>query len=79
MDLDEAQVVLDKVAAQLSEHFDAVQIMVTWLGPDGGTLMESRGRGNWFARMGMAQEMVTNSASQNSALHLKEVVRPDED
>lgn len=79
MDPDEAQAILDKVAAQLSEHFDAVQILTTWMDPEGQTLMLSRGRGNWYARLGMAREMITTDDSRNSAHHLKEVVRPDED
>jgi hypothetical protein len=47
---------LDKVRAQLAEHFDAIQIHVSWLNPDGTTSMRHRGSGNYYARVGMSQD-----------------------
>lgn len=50
-------------AAQLAEHFDAVQIIVTRHDPagggGGGTVMADHGEGNWFARYGSVREWVT--------------------
>lgn len=48
---------LEKVASELGEHFDAVQIMVSF-NEDGESIAMNRGTGNWYARIGMAREML---------------------
>ena len=49
-----AQKILDRVKHQLAEHFDATQIHVSWINPDGTTSMLHGGAGNYYARVGMA-------------------------
>lgn len=47
---------VERVLAQLSEHFDTVQIIATRYvpGPDGGTSVVKMGAGNWYARFASA-------------------------
>jgi len=49
---------VDKAVAELGEHFDTIQILVTRhaSGDEGGTVNISIGVGNWFARYGQAKE-----------------------
>jgi len=54
MDPYEAKRIVDSHAAQLSEHFDAVQILASY-SLNGGTQSISGGSGNWFARLGMGE------------------------
>lgn len=49
--------ILKSHAAQLAEHFDSVQILVTRHSPeDDGTINVAWGAGNWFARIGQVRE-----------------------
>lgn len=60
---------LDKHLAQISEHFDTVQIFVTKHTPaterTGGRVL---GSGNWFARYGQIMEWV---AGVEEGMHLE--------
>jgi hypothetical protein len=48
---------VEKIAKELAEHFDAVQILASHTEAQ-GTLCIKRGCGNWYARQGMAQEFI---------------------
>lgn len=50
-------VMLDRILAQLSEHFDSVQIFATRHNGD-HTLSAQRGTGNWYSRYGAVREWV---------------------
>lgn len=54
-----------KVAIDLGEHFDAVQIL-TCICDDEGTSNISRGSGNWFARQGMAHEFIAQEVAETT-------------
>jgi len=56
---------LDKHCNVLSEHCDSVQILASWLNPDGTTSSVSRGSGNWFARRGMASDFISRSQADD--------------
>lgn len=63
MTREDAEKLLERTAEQLGEHFDAVQILAsrpheTEKGGDHGTEIFQKGRGNWYARQGMAQQFV---------------------
>ena len=46
----------DRLAQELSEHFDTVQIFTSrHIGGGEGTRSIAIGRGNWFARVGQVQ------------------------
>lgn len=57
MDKEEAEPLLAKALAILAEHFDAVQILVTW-NEDGESKDMASGSGNWYARLGLARAML---------------------
>lgn len=72
---EEAQQHLETVAAQLSEHFEAVQLMVSWPAEGGGgTRKLYRGAGNWFARRGMAHHFIEEDQAEDSAAALSRVI-----
>ena len=63
MNLDEREMLfdaLDGTAAQMAEEFDAVLIL-TSRQIDGATETYTVGRGNWFARIGMAQKFLEDA------------------
>jgi hypothetical protein len=50
---------VDQAIDRLIEHFDTVQIIVTGVdATDGATMYCSRGKGNWYARIGAARRFV---------------------
>ena len=49
--------------ARLSEHYDAVEILVT-RHDNGKTKATSKGSGNWYSRYGMAAEYVERMHEQ---------------
>lgn len=51
--------ILAEVMPKLMEHCDAVQVMLTFPSPDGKTRGKVNGRGNWYARQGMAHEFIS--------------------
>lgn len=53
-EVDEDFVRLDRILAQLSEHYDSVQIVATRHTGD-KTIRVDRGTGNWFSRYGAVQ------------------------
>lgn len=72
-----AKILLDQMASKLGEHFEAVQIMVTWQ-ENGQTFGLKRGVGNWYARVAMAQEMVSIDRSCDMASQLSRVISKPE-
>lgn len=70
---------LDEMVAKLREHFDAVEIMVSWQRDegDGRTLGLKRGGGSWYARQGMAHEFIETDRAQEHAAALARQIRPE--
>jgi len=60
MTTEEVEKILDDTAARLAEHFDAVQLLVSWT-EDATTYGMSRGRGDWYARHGLCQEFINRA------------------
>lgn len=58
---------LDKIASQLAEHCDAVVILMSVMNADGSTTFIKKGRGNHFARIGMANEYVVENENYDAA------------
>lgn len=56
---------LGRTAHQLSEHFDAVQIVASKLDQKGDTVTMVYGSGNWHARVGMCQSFVERNRGNN--------------
>jgi hypothetical protein len=70
MTYEEAEKHLERLAADLGEHFDAIQIMVSWEKEGGGTYCTKKGFGNWFARQGMAHDFILANGAQEHAAAL---------
>lgn len=77
----ERERLVDDTAARLSEHFDAVEILVSWLDEKGVTLCTKRGRGLWHARKGMCEEFIETSKADDigSAVAFKMKNEDDEE
>lgn len=75
---DEVTKLLEKTAADLGEHFDAVQIMVSWPADTGGTACQMRGTGNWYARQGMAQEFIGRDRAAEQAHEIARKLKEDQ-
>jgi hypothetical protein len=66
---EEAKKIVDAHASQLSEHFEAVQILCSY--PlECGTQPSFSGRGNWFARQGMAHDFISSENAEQIAMKL---------
>ena len=57
---------LDEQLAEMGEHFEHIQILVSNQ-DDTGTWTISRGLGNWNARQGMAARFVKDDEAQEAA------------
>ena len=74
----EAEQILKGVVHLLGEHFEAAQIMVTWHdGEDTSRLFTDAG--NWYARMGLAQEFVNVDKARDLAQEVGKVLESDEE
>ena len=62
----ESEDICQKALDILGEHYDAVQIMVTW-NEESITKWSKLGSGNWFARIGMAHEFIADSEQEDMA------------
>jgi hypothetical protein len=71
---------IDNAVSLLREHFDAVQILVSWRDADSrGTKNCYRGLGNWYARQGMAHEFIEQDKAQEHAHQISEKLKPNDD
>ena len=78
MNTDELGKYLERVAADLGEHFEAVQILVSF-NAEGRTNCLKRGVGNWYARQGMAHEFIEQATAQEHAAQLSDALNPPDD
>lgn len=69
---------LDNALAILGEHYDHVQIMVTF-SDSRGTAVNYRGIGNWYARQGMAHEFINNDIAQDNATQIAQKLKDKND
>jgi hypothetical protein len=65
---------LDEKLREISEYFDAVQILGTFVDDDGDTIRVTRGFGNWYARQGVAREFLDMEAAQTTAYEIAKVL-----
>ena len=71
---------LDECLRCLGEHLESVQIIGSFVNDNGETERVTRGAGNWYARIGMAQEFLEMDAAQTTAFELSKILPPmDED
>lgn len=70
--------VIQKALDILGEHFDHVQILVTW-NEDALSKFWHRGSGSWYARQGMAHEFINSDIAQDAARQIAAAIRPEEE
>lgn len=75
----QAAALLERAAAMISEHFDAVEILASRGLPQGGTQCIKRGAGNWYARQGMAREFINEDVAQENACEIARRLSPPPD
>lgn len=67
----EAEMFLEKAVNGLMEHFDAVQILVTWTDEnDGGTFGKTWGAGNHYARIALMREYLKRDVAKINKLEI---------
>lgn len=66
---------LDQKCAEISEHFEHVQIMVSW-NEDFKCMQLKRGLGNWYARQGLAHEFINEDIAQENARAVSRYLPP---
>jgi hypothetical protein len=76
MDSNNANAILSSAVERLGEHFDAVQILVSWNEQGQSHCMKS-GAGNWYARQGMAHEFINQDVAQENAFQLANKLKED--
>lgn len=71
---------VDKKLSELCEHFDAVQILASWSSENGtgNTKDYFAGQGNWYARIGMAHDMINRDKGHVFAKEMKDYEKPEE-
>lgn len=75
---DEARAFLHRKAAEISEHFDAVQIVASRLEASGTTSCTQAGLGNWYARTGMCKEFIERDQAATAADAVRRAQPPDD-
>ena len=60
---------VEEIAHRLGEHFDCVQILVSW-NIDTYTHDLAYGIGNWYARQGMAEAFIKRDQAKELALEI---------
>jgi hypothetical protein len=77
-DCPQAAAVLEKCLHDLGEHFELVQILCSRT-EEGWTQRCFWGSGNFYARLGMAHEFITEDAAQESAKQIADKLNPLEE
>jgi hypothetical protein len=76
----EEKVIRDRVESALGvlmEHCDSVQILVSYMIDSGNTNTLYSGKGNWYARTGMAHEFLSRDDAQNIGVAVSDYSRGD--
>lgn len=74
----EKQDMLLKLVQDLGEHFEAVQLLVSWQNDENKTSMISQGGGNYYARIGMAKNFVESDMAFENAEALAKQIKLEE-
>jgi len=75
---EEADELVSRITAQLHEHFEAVQILVSW-NEEGESKAFNHGAGSWYARIGMAREFLIFDEAHIKARELGKIIKPSDD
>lgn len=75
---EELSKIVEDAALALGEHFEAVQILVSNCDSDGTAVMR-RGVGNFYARVGMAQEFIDLDKNEMLSFKVAEALNPEDE
>lgn len=64
MTREQAVELLNTHAARLSEHFDSVVILASYMEADGTWAAIASGEGNWYARVGLCHQFLENARAE---------------
>lgn len=78
MSKEELKEILDRHAKELGEHFDAVQILVSWENDRKATETLWSGYGNWWARIGMCRAFLKMEDNSDSAYRISQAMKEEE-
>lgn len=74
----ENEKIIAEAAQKLGEHFDHVQVLVTWE-EQGVSKSCFKGAGNWYARQGLAHEFINSDIARDAAKEIAEQLRDKPD
>lgn len=75
----EAEELLARTAAQLGEHFSAVQILASKPAEGGGTQAFRYGCGDWYARQGLAHKFIELEQAEELSSQIASRIDPPDD
>ena len=75
---EQARKMIEEAAVRLAEHFEAVEIHVSWM-DQGTTKCQHSGVGNWYARIQMAREFVEADHAEEQAVAIARNLEPPDD
>lgn len=75
---DEAKQAIEAILSQVEERFTAVQVLATWETGQ-ATHFLNLGRGNWYARTGMARDFLETDQARVNANEIRQILPDDED
>lgn len=76
---EEMNAIIGKAVAVLTEHFDAAQLVVSYVDLDGNTHCRSVGFGNWFARVGMVEDFLQRATENASSPPMPRCIEEEDD
>jgi hypothetical protein len=65
---------IQEILEELSEHFDSIQILGSFMEENGDTGKLSMGKGNWYARQGICREFLEQDTAATNAYELSKVI-----
>lgn len=76
---DELINLMEKFAAELGEHCNAVQILCSHSVDGGGTRGVKRGSGDWYSRQGLAHEFINSDQADDLSDQIARKINPPDD
>ena len=70
---------VDQALEVLSEHFDSIQVVGTFLDDGQMTHCLTRGTGNWYSRVGAVREFLDRDQAQTTAHAIGQVMPGNEE
>lgn len=70
---------IDRHVRELAELYDAVQVTGSWLTPEGRTKSHKRGSGNFYARLALCREFITEELAEDQATAIARKLEPPDD